>query len=118
MERLANKVALITGAASGFGRETALLFAREGAAVAVADLDETGGSDTASQIAQGGGRAIFIRADVSRPAEVKAMVEDTVRSFGRLNILYNNAGVPMQGLRSPTSPPSSTRISWTSTSAG
>jgi 3-oxoacyl-[acyl-carrier protein] reductase len=97
MDRLKNKVALITGASSGFGREAALVFAREGASVALADIDEGGGSDAASQIAQQGGRAIFIRADVSRPAEVKAMVEETVRSFGRLNILYNNAGVPMQG---------------------
>ncbi len=95
MDRLRNKVALITGASSGFGREAALVFAREGASVAVADIDEAGGSDTASQIASLGGRAIFIRADVSRPAEVKAMVEETIRSFGRLNILYNNAGVPM-----------------------
>jgi NAD(P)-dependent dehydrogenase (short-subunit alcohol dehydrogenase family) len=95
MDRLKNKVALITGAGSGFGREAALLFAREGASVAVADIDEAGGSDTASQIASLGGRAIFIRSDVSRPTEIKAMVDETVRSFGRINILYNNAGVPM-----------------------
>ncbi len=95
MDRLKEKVALITGAASGFGREAALLFAREGASVAIADIDEAGGSDTASQIASLGGKAIFIRSDVGHPAEVKAMVEETVRSFGRVNILYNNAGVPM-----------------------
>lgn len=96
MDRLKNKVALITGAGSGFGREAAILFAGEGASVAVADLDEAGGSDTASQIAARGGRAIFIRADVSQPGQVKAMVEETVRSFGGLNVLYNNAGVPME----------------------
>jgi 3-oxoacyl-[acyl-carrier protein] reductase len=95
MDRLKGKVALITGAGSGFGRETALTFAREGAAVAIADLDEAGGSDAASQIAQAGGRAIFIRTDVARPAEVQAMVEETVKSFGKLDILFNNAGVPM-----------------------
>jgi 3-oxoacyl-[acyl-carrier protein] reductase len=96
MGRLEGKVALITGAGSGFGREAALLFAREGASVAVADLDEAGGSDVASQIAAAGGRAIFIRANVAHPAEVKAMIEETVRSFGRLNVLYNNAGVAME----------------------
>lgn len=96
MDRLKNKVALITGAGSGFGREAAILFAGEGASVAVADLDEAGGSDTASQIAARGGRAIFIRADVSQTGQVKAMVEETVRSFGGLNVLYNNAGVPME----------------------
>lgn len=95
MGRLDGKVALITGAGSGFGREAALLFAREGASVAVADIDEAGGSDTASRIAAAGGRAIFVRVNVARPAEAKAMVEETVKSFGRLNVLYNNAGVPM-----------------------
>lgn len=93
MDRLKDKVALITGAGSGLGRETALLFAREGAAVAVADLDEGGGSDTASRIAQLGGRAIFVRTDVTHSTEIKAMVEETVRTFGRLDVLYNNAGV-------------------------
>jgi 3-oxoacyl-[acyl-carrier protein] reductase len=96
MGRLEGKVALITGAGSGFGREAALLFAREAAAIAVADLGEAGGSDTASQIAAAGGRAIFIRANVVHPAEVKSMVEETVRTFGRLNVLFNNAGVPME----------------------
>lgn len=95
MGRLDGKVALITGAGSGFGREAALLFAREGASVTVADIDEAGGSDTASRIASEGGRAIFIRTNVAHPGEVRAMVEETVRTFGRLNVLYNNAGVPM-----------------------
>ncbi|MFZ0888674.1 MAG: glucose 1-dehydrogenase, partial [Candidatus Binataceae bacterium] len=60
------------------------------------DIDEAGGSDTASQIAGAGGRAIFIRANLAHPGEVKAMVAETVRTFGRLNVLYNNAGVPME----------------------
>jgi len=95
MNRLDGKVALITGAASGFGREAALLFARQGASVSIVDLDEAGGSDTASRIAAEGGRAIFIRANVAHPNEVQAMVDETVHSFGRLNVLFNNAGVPM-----------------------
>ncbi len=98
MGRLKNKIALITGAGSGFGREAAVPFAREGATAAVADIDEAGSSDTASQIAALGGRAIFIRTDVAYPAEVKAMVEETLRTFGGLNILYNNAGVPMHAM--------------------
>ena len=96
MDRLKGKVALITGAGSGFGRESAILFAREGASVAIADLDETGGSDTASQIASHGARAIFIRTDLSHPEQVKAMVEETTETFGRLDILFNNAGVAME----------------------
>ena len=95
MNRLDGKVALITGAASGFGPEAALLFARQGASVSIVDLDEAGGSDTASRIAAEGGRAIFIRANVAHPNEVQAMVDETVHSFGRLNVLFNNAGVPM-----------------------
>src|SRR5438552_2837139 len=95
MGRLDGKVALITGGGSGFGRQAALTFAREGAAVAIADIDEAGGSDTASRIGGAGGRAIFIRANVAHPQEVRDMVEETVRSFGRLNVMYNNAGVPM-----------------------
>jgi NAD(P)-dependent dehydrogenase (short-subunit alcohol dehydrogenase family) len=86
MNRLDGKVALITGAASGFGREAALLFARQGASVSIVDLDEAGGSDTASRIAAEGGRAIFIRANVAHPNEVRAMVDETVHSFGRLNV--------------------------------
>jgi 3-oxoacyl-[acyl-carrier protein] reductase len=96
MDRLKGKVALITGAGSGFGREAALLFAHEGASVAIADLDEAGGSDTASRIASHGGRAIFIRTDLGHPEQVKAMVEETTATFGRLDILYNNAGVAME----------------------
>jgi NAD(P)-dependent dehydrogenase (short-subunit alcohol dehydrogenase family) len=89
----AGKVALVTGGGSGIGRATALAFAREGALVAIDDISETGGMETVRQIEAEGGRAIFILADVSDEAAVKAMVERTVAEFGRLDIAFNNAGV-------------------------
>ena len=73
--RLKDKVALITGGASGIGRETAVLFAAEGAKVAVADLNEAGGAETAGRIRQAGGEAIFVRADVSRAGDCRSMVQ-------------------------------------------
>jgi NAD(P)-dependent dehydrogenase (short-subunit alcohol dehydrogenase family) len=93
MDTLKGKVALITGGASGIGRSTALLFAREGAAVAVADIDTAGGQSVVDEIGSGGGRALFIPCDVTRAADCRGAVEDTVGAFGRLDILFNNAGV-------------------------
>ena len=93
MAALVGKRALITGAASGIGRATARLFAREGAAIAVADLDEAGGQDVVQQIASSGGRACFIRCDVSRAADCERAVRETVESLGGLDILFNNAGI-------------------------
>lgn len=90
---LTDKVALITGAASGIGRATALLFAREGAAVAVADLDEAGGQEVVRQIARGGGRAIFVLCNVAENANCKRAVRFTVEGLGGLDILVNNAGI-------------------------
>jgi len=90
---LVGKRALITGAASGIGRATARLFAREGAAVAVADLDEAGGQAVVQQIAGSGGRACFIRCDVSQAADCERAVRETVESLGGLDILFNNAGI-------------------------
>jgi NAD(P)-dependent dehydrogenase (short-subunit alcohol dehydrogenase family) len=90
---LKNKVALITGGASGIGRATALLFAREGAAVAVADLDEAGGQETVRQITRGGGRAIFVLCNVTENANCKRAVRFTVEELGSLDILVNNAGI-------------------------
>ncbi len=91
--RLANKVALITGAGSGIGRESALLFAQEGAAVVVADIDEAGGQETVARIQEAGGRAIFVRANVSKAADCRAMVAAAEETFGGLHVLFNNAGI-------------------------
>jgi 3-oxoacyl-[acyl-carrier protein] reductase len=93
--KLSNKIALITGAGSGFGRASATLFAREGAKISVVDLDEKTGQETVSLIKQKGGEAIFIRADVSKGSDVEMMIKKTVDTFGRLDILFNNAGIPM-----------------------
>ncbi len=90
---LKGKVALITGAASGIGRATALLFAREGAEVAVVDIDETNGQEVARTIVNEGGKAIFIRCDVTRASDCLSAVEKTVEEFGGLDILFNNAGI-------------------------
>jgi NAD(P)-dependent dehydrogenase (short-subunit alcohol dehydrogenase family) len=91
--RLANKVALITGAGSGIGRESALLFAREGAQVVVGDVNVIGGEQTVEQITAAGGQATFVKVDVSKAAEVKAMIEAAEVTYGGLHILFNNAGI-------------------------
>ncbi len=91
--RLAGKVALITGGTSGIGRATALLFAREGARVAITGRDQARGREVAADIDQAGGAAIFIRADVRLADDCRRAVEETLRAFGRLDILFNNAGV-------------------------
>ncbi len=88
---LKGNVALITGAASGIGRATALALARDGAAVVVADIDAPRGAETVATIGDAGGRAYFVLADVTRDAE--RMVEAAVQEFGRLDILVNNAGI-------------------------
>ena len=91
--RLEDKVALITGAASGIGRETALLFAAEGARVVAVDIDEEGAGETVAQIATAGGEAISVRADVSSLVDTEAMVTAAETRFGALHVLFNNAGI-------------------------
>jgi NAD(P)-dependent dehydrogenase (short-subunit alcohol dehydrogenase family) len=93
MGKLDGKVAVITGAASGMGRATALRFAKEGAAIVVADLNSQAGEATIAEIASGGGRAVFQHTDVSDDDAIKALIDRAVREFGRLDITYNNAGI-------------------------
>ncbi|MBI3943576.1 MAG: SDR family oxidoreductase [Chloroflexi bacterium] len=92
--RLAGKVALITGAGSGMGRAAATLFAAEGAQVVVVDIQEEAGRQTVEAIRQAGGEAHFVRADVSLIVDVQRMVQTAVERYGRLDVLYNNAGIP------------------------
>jgi NAD(P)-dependent dehydrogenase (short-subunit alcohol dehydrogenase family) len=93
MGRLDGKVAVITGAASGIGRGTALCLAKEGAAVLAADLNSQGGEQVISEIAAAGGRAVFQHTDVSSEPDIKAAVNRAVSEYGRLDILFNNAGL-------------------------
>lgn len=91
MGRLQDKTAIITGAASGIGRATALRFAKEGARVAVADINAAGAEAVAKEIGDGGGSAIALTVDAGVEAQIKTMVADTMDAFGRIDILYNNA---------------------------
>lgn len=89
----AAKVAFVTGAANGIGRAAALAFARGGSSVVVADVSEPGNQETARLIEEAGGRALAVRCDVSRAEDVKAALDRTVETFGRLDVAFNNAGV-------------------------
>lgn len=93
MKKLEGKIALITGAGSGMGKATAMLFAREGAKIAAVDIDEKAADETASEIERGGGRAIAIRADVSIEEDASRMVERTMRQLGTPGVAFNNAGI-------------------------
>jgi len=91
--RLAGKVALITGAGMGMGRETAVLFAEEGARIVVGDIDGEAAKGTVARVEQAGGQAVAVTGDVAIEADVQRMVEEGVRRFGALHVLHNNAGV-------------------------
>src|SRR6516165_3644975 len=93
MGKLNGKVAVVTGAASGIGRATAILFAGEGAAVVIGDLNAEGGAAAVRGCKENGGRAVFQRTDVTAEAEVKALVARATADFGGLDIIYNNAGL-------------------------
>src|SRR5215470_11991049 len=90
MDRLKNKVAVITGGGSGIGRATCERFAEEGAAVVIAERNEASGRETASKI---GKQALFVRTDVAEEASIKHMVVEAVRAFGKINIMVNNAAI-------------------------
>ena len=98
--RLGNKTAIITGGASGIGRAAALLFAREGAQVVIADLNVDGGQQTADLIEQQGGTALFAEVNVSDSNQVKDLISVTVENFGKLDILFNNAGIGNPNVKS------------------
>ncbi|MGD0422769.1 MAG: glucose 1-dehydrogenase [Candidatus Bathyarchaeia archaeon] len=92
MARLQGKVALITGSGSGIGRATAILFAKEGAKVAVNDVSEKGGQETVQFIRASGGDTTFFKANVTNALEVKLMVSEVIKKYGRIDILHNNVG--------------------------
>src|SRR5690349_3675578 len=92
MGRLDKKVAIVTGGASGIGRATVVRFAAEGANVVIADINGEAGEAVASECRAKGGKAVFQVTDVTREEDMKALVDRTVRDFGRLDVIFNNAG--------------------------
>jgi NAD(P)-dependent dehydrogenase (short-subunit alcohol dehydrogenase family) len=91
--RMQNRIAIVTGGAQGIGKEYCLGIAREGGAVVIADVDEQNGEKLAQSIKDSGGKALFVRTDVSSKADVEAMVKKTVEQFGGLDVLVNNAAI-------------------------
>jgi len=101
--RLQNRVAIITGAGSGIGRASAVLFAKEGAKVVVADFVREGGLETVDLIEQDGGKAVFVESDVSKAADAQKMVSTAVKTYGKLDVLFNNAGINLEKTIADTS---------------
>lgn len=99
--RLENKVAIVTGGGGDIGRATAIRFAKEGARVVVSDRNEEGGQQTIQTIREIGGEAKFIYSDITNPTDVENLVEGTIEAFGRLDILFNNAGVNSEEKKLP-----------------
>lgn len=93
MDRLKGKVAVVTGGGSGMGRSSCVLFAKEGAKVVVAELDAKTGQETVEIIKKAGGDAVFVKTDVSNPSDCQRMVKTAVDTYGKLDILFNNAGI-------------------------
>jgi len=91
--RLQGKVSIITGAGTGLGKGMALIFAREGSSVVIAEVQQESGQEVAQQIKKEGGKALFLRTDITQASEVERMVEETLKTYGRIDVLINNAGI-------------------------
>lgn len=91
--KIKDKVAVITGAASGIGKATAILFAKEGANVVVVDIDKEKGEETVQNINENGGNAFLVEADVSKAADAEKIADEAVKKYGKIDILFNNAGI-------------------------
>jgi 3-oxoacyl-[acyl-carrier protein] reductase len=96
--RVKDKVVIITGSGGGIGKETALLFAKEGAKVVVADVNEKGGTETVENIKKAGGEAFFAKLDVSSRDQIKQVVKETIAKYGKIDVLINNAGIIQDAL--------------------
>lgn len=94
--KLKNKVALITGGAIGIGRAEACLFAAEGAKIAVADINDAGGNETAAQIIKNGGEAVYFHTDVTQADQVEKLVNEVIKKYKRIDILVNDVGIPQE----------------------